>query len=91
MHVSFIKLTQNKIQKLESNLLKSYLKKSSLFADAVNSIWFQAAMKLNLEGFWLVTQVPHEQQTICESEYHLEMAPLWLETLWQHKRKERCQ
>ena len=49
MCLSFIKLSctiHNKIQKLESNLLKPYLKQSSYFAHAVNNIWFQAVVTL---------------------------------------------
>jgi hypothetical protein len=38
---------QNKIQKLESDLLKPYLKKSPFLTHALNNVWFQAAVTLN--------------------------------------------
>ena len=50
IHVRVIKLPstlQNKIQKLESDVLKPYLMKLSFFVQIVNCIWFQAAMMLN--------------------------------------------
>jgi hypothetical protein len=82
---------QNKIQKMESELLNPSVKKLPLFAHTVNSVSDQAAMTLKKKRLWLVTQVQHERPNAREYEYYSEMAPLWLKSLLQSKITKRCQ